>query len=565
MHTLTNIVRIALALLSAMPAVWAQSAGSTEWVAVQGDTSPGFRYTAFVETASGRYVAVGEGGALMTSDDAGATWQYSIIEHTAGKYFGTISDIKPVGSSIVAIATSLVPSNNAYGLPFEARTTLLSSADEGRSWSVAPFPFTKAFAGRDYEGLALTGLHVAPDGSLLAYGTTQLSSGLVTWSIGGAVFRRSGGWNQATFQRGRLSSMATAGGRLVAAGFQTVLDSADGGGWNGYSFLAADFQAGGPLPFDIVKRLDASQITYQGGEYVMQAQTYVPLKQFPRIFTPTIDHAYTFKSANPFDGARRWNGTEHNRVYPNLMTRNGNLLSVARGAYVSGSGGQSWTLADDSVQLNTPSLGPVGTSGVIAIGNSDEVWRSNDSGASWDKILDLDAGPELTVEARVADVVYATLYTRVFRSFDNGVNWEEVFDTHDLTGSFHAPHFVGSNQGQILAVRGDTLLLGSDDGESWTARSLPDNQTLGRLIVGHNGRLILAVPETGPFANSMIVHTSDDNGATWQSTSFDTNVRTTRGEFGGYQSGVRVGRDRIVYIAEGRRKPVGSESSVLTC
>ena len=33
--------------------------------------------------------------------------------------------------------------------------------------------------------------------------------------------------------------MDDANGRLVASGFQTVLDSADGAGWNGYRFVDA--------------------------------------------------------------------------------------------------------------------------------------------------------------------------------------------------------------------------------------------------------------------------------------------------------------------------------------
>lgn len=558
MGSILNPVAGCAAIFLAISAVaWGQRPDTADWRLVRGDNSPGFRYSAFVETAGGRLVAAGGGGALMTSDDGGNTWEYSIIEENGRPFFGTITDLERDGNGVVGIATALVPSNNVYGLPFEGRTKLLTSGDGGRNWSISPFPFREAFAGRDYEGLALTGLHRAPDGSLLAYGTTQLSSGVVTWSIGGAVFRKSGGgWNQATFQRGRLSSMATANSRLVAAGFQTVLDSADGGGWNGYSFLAADFRDGASsLPFDIVKRLDASDVVYQNGEYIMQAQTYVPLPGYPRIFTATIDHSYTFRSTDPFGPARRWEGSEHARVYPNLLSVGSSLVSILGGAYRSTNGGQSWSTADASVFVSTPSYGRVGAQSVVAIGSSEDVWRSDDAGSTWSKVLDLDDGPDLRTPFRAGSKLYAFAPgAKVWRSSDNGVTWEQILDIHAMTGSFSTPGYVGVNGGEVLIAQGDALLASADDGANWTMREVPSSGTLGRLIVGHGGRLVFVIRDSGPLANGVLVHTSENNGQTWQTNFVETDARIVRAEYGDFGSAVRAGGNRIVYLAEGFKR-----------
>lgn len=526
-HCLYVVLFSVLTLLAASTVLAAQeSRVGDQWTTVRGDLSPGVSYNAFIETATGRLLAAGRGGRLMISDDGGANWRYDFIR-IAGEpepFNGSIDDIirfGPSGSQLVATSVSLVPSSNSFGLPFEGRTTLLFSSDDGNSWRKEPFPITEAWfsGGILIPGVALGGLHVSPAGELLAYGTTMLSNLAVTWSIGGAVFRRtnSGNWVQAFFELGRLDSMSDANGRLVASGFQTVIDSADGAGWNGYSFDQANMLVSGqPLDPDIRDRLFATEIVYHNNEYVMQAQSHVPIprEDGPRIFTRAIDHAYTFRSANPFDGGRQWVGTEQNRVYAFLLTVGGKLLSLFRGIYQDN--GSNWSLVDDTVQLFTRSYGRAGAQSVVAVKSSEEVWRSNDAGTTWTKLLDLDPGPDLRVLLRVGDAIYARGDgSTLWRSIDNGLNWVQIADIAAQTGSS-----LGTlrSKGNLLIAtlgRGDRFALSSDGGFTWQTRTIPaePGEALRDIVVGSGGRLI-AAPKSLSIQDSMF-YTSDDDGLNW--------------------------------------------------
>lgn len=524
------------------------------WSTVRGDQSPGVTYTAFIETSTGRLIAAGGGGQLMISDDAGVSWRYAVITIDGKPFHGAIFDMIRFGSSgsqLVATSIVLVESSNAFGLPFEGRTTLLFSGDDGNTWQSEQFPVSEAlFGGRPFPGIALGGLHISPAGELLAYGTTMLSNFPVIWSIGGAVFRRTntGNWEQAFFELGRLDSMSDADGRLVASGFRTVIDSADGAGWNGYSFDRANMLVNGqPLDPDIKNRLSASDVVFHNNEYVIQAQSHVPRPGNPRILTSAIDHTYTFRSANPFDGGRQWQGTEHNRVYPFLLSVGNNLLSMFAGIHATGNNGAGWSLVDGMVKLFTRSYGRVGTQSVVAVRSSEEVWRSDNAGASWTKLLDLDPGGDLRVGLRVGNALYAKegygFDANVWKSVDNGLNWVEVANLRAQTG--RGSGVLRSNNGLLLTPQGgDQLALSSDGGQTWQTRAIPgkNNETLFDIVIGAGGRLI-AAPKSLSIRDSMF-YTSDDNGDSWVSRPAPIGFGETP------KMGLAVG-ERIIYLLNG--------------
>ena len=65
-----------LTALLAISTAQAQFRAGDTWGVVRGDNSPGFAYSTFVETPSGRWLAAGPGGDLMLSDNQGADWRY---------------------------------------------------------------------------------------------------------------------------------------------------------------------------------------------------------------------------------------------------------------------------------------------------------------------------------------------------------------------------------------------------------------------------------------------------------------------------------------------------------
>src|SRR5690606_12011454 len=138
--------------------------------------------------------------------------------------------------------------------PFAGRTYLYLSDDNGDTWSRHPFPevTTTHPTFGPFDGVALRRLFVTNDGRLLAYGTTVVSNLFVTWSIGGLIYRSFDGenWERSTFELGPIEEIAYSSsiGRMVAAGYGTMIDSADGAGWNGYAMKTANVTTpGGPL------------------------------------------------------------------------------------------------------------------------------------------------------------------------------------------------------------------------------------------------------------------------------------------------------------------------------
>ncbi len=520
------------------------------WTRVRGDLSPGLSYNAFVATPSGRWIAAGGGGRLMISDDNGANWRYDTILENGQPLDGNVTDLVLLGNTIVGTATRLIPSSNRFQIPFEGQTKIISSIDNGSSWQVETFPVREAIAsvGR-FPGIYLTHLFVTPGGGLIAYGTTLLSNGFGGFYIGGLIFRRMGAsWQQMYFSLGALQSMAQTGSRLAAAGFQTVLDSADGGGWNGYRLSEAQYNVdGNVLGPDVLEGLNGSDITFLNGNYVMQTQLFRRSESIPELFEAVAVRNFVLESPNPFDGGRNWTGTELSRLYPDWLNVDGQLLSVGgRGAQIS-STGADWMVADDTVREGFGSVGAIDNQTVISVGNSDEVWRSDNRGSSWSKILDQDPGPNMSNPFRVGNRILALgqdFRQRVWSSVDNGATWVEFADLQEQTGIAGFTRIRGSGD-RLFSAQGNQVITSTDEGKSWAALPYPASpETTGVLIdvvVGQNGRLIIA-PEDRTIGPEADFFTSDDNGQTW----------TQREGVGGFGStpefGIHAGGGRIIYL-----------------
>lgn len=532
----------------------AQEPVGERWSAVRGDGSPGVSYSSFVETPNGRWLAAGPGGQLMLSDNSGGDWRYQVILDADGQpVFGNISDMVVVGNTVVATLVGLRDSSGGESnLPYVGRTRILSSGNNGESWTVSEFPIqTALFNGFPFPGVFLSKLFLAPNGQLLAYGSTVQSNGAVGYFIGGAIFRQQGGtWEQANFELGPLQSMSVAdNGRLVAAGFQTVLDSADGAGWNGYSLTDANMNLNGqPLSFEVKEALNASDITFVGNNYVMQTQQFRRSTANENIFIVGNERSVIFTSPNPFDGGRIWNGTQAPRVYPNWINMGSRLVSAFDKAF-SSSGGTSWVEVDDTVAPFASSVGRVDSQGIVAVGNSDEVWQSADGGQSWNKSLDADPGENLRLEVFVGNVMLARAGNNaIWRSVDNGNTWVEGADYRDQTGRSGLTPLRRSGN-RVFATQGDAdrIITSADLGLNWEVLPVPGSggDDLLDVVVGQGGRLIVAPESRGISPPETDFFTSDDDGQTWV-------PRTAPLSFGETpKRGLHVGKGRIIYLMNG--------------
>jgi len=547
------------AIVLAAPIAYGQFRAGDTWGVVRGDNSPGFAYSTFIETPSGRWLAAGPSGALMFSDNQGAAWHYDVITDDTGRpLFGNISDMVVHNGQIVATLVSFESSVGQTGqggppLPFIGRTQLLTSDNNGDSWAVADFPVPNAVFGGPLTGVAFPGvflphLFVTPGGELLAYGTTAQSSGAYALFLGGVVFRKTGTiWEQKAFELGVLQSMSIGGsGELIASGFRTLLESDDGIFWRGHSMADADFSLNGvPLDPGEKELLNGSDITFINGQYVMQTQEFRRSRNNPNIVVAANQRSVIYQSPDPFAPSRSWTGTQVNRVWPKWLNMGARLLSVVDAAW-SSSNGVNWSNVDSSVMPLSLSVGRFGTQGVVAIGSGDEVWTSNDAGQTWSKILDQDPGADVFIRGKVNDVLLAvgqgagTARDSLYRSVDNGQTWVEALRLDDVSafGEIGVPA-VSDGRLYVNAGYSDRIIVSEDTGLSWEEILIPtvSMQGLRNVTIGDAGRLI--VPQSTFSPN---IHVSDDGGLSWDTRpsplAFEDNVKR----------GLHVGGGRIVYL-----------------
>ena len=556
-HSMSGLA-LTLLLLTASSAQAQFRAGDT-WGVVRGDNSPGFAYSTFAETPSGRWLAAGPGGALMFSDNEGAEWHFDVITDEMGRpLFGNISDMVVHNGQLVATLVSFELSRGQNGrggppLPYVGRTQILTSDNNGESWTVADFPVPNAVFEGPLSDVAVPGvflphLFVTPSGELLAYGTTAQSSGVFAFFVGGVIFRKLGTiWEQKAFELGVLQSMAIGGsGELIASGFRTLLESEDGTFWNGHSMVDANFDLNGvPLDFGEKELLNGSDITFINGQYVMQTQEYRRSRNNPNIIVAENQRSVIYQSPDPFAPSRAWTGTQVNRIWPGWINMGSQLLSVVDAAW-SSSNGINWTNVDPSVAPLALSVGRVGAQGVVAVGSGEEVWTSDDSGQSWNKIVDKDPGSDVFIRGKVGDVLLAvgrgegTARDALYRSVDNGQTWVEalVLDEISASGGIGDPVASGGRT-YVNAGFSDRIITSDDTGLSWEEILIPNNSSrgLGNVTIGSGGRLIVPQPTFSPN-----IHISDDGGESWitrpSPLAFEDRVKR----------GLHAGDGRIIYL-----------------
>jgi BNR repeat-like domain len=489
-----------------------------EWEGRRGDLTPGFRYNAAAVTNSGRIVAVG-GGQLMISDDGGTTWDFRQIEVSGVAVRGHVTDIVNFNGKLVALYAWLEDAPSGSQLPLAARTYILTSSDNGNTWINTPFPHTtvNSMAGVFY-GVNLSGLHVSPGGKLIAYGTTTVcSSPVLQWMIGGLIYYSSNGssWDLGTFSHGALFDVTDAGGRMVATGFTTVMDSADGAGWNGYKFGDANVQVSGGslLPYEKRRSLFVTDIEYVGGNYVAQAARLIPLEGTTNVYTGAADKLYTLISPNPFDGGRLWTAYEQSRYFGRFWNAGSSILAVGAGAYSSGNG-QSFSLQDATVNGRSGSVAQVNSSTFVSVGSSNEVWKTTNSGGTWAKLWNKVVGPDLRVIANIDGTIFAKANNReLWASTDNGETW--ALRNANVNGTY-----LIKSGNQLILPNGTAASVNvSDDfGVTWKTRTVNTTSEAGAsaYILGRTptGRLILAGNGRSASGDGKF-YVSDDNGDTW--------------------------------------------------
>ena len=488
-----------------------------EWRTVRGDLSPGLRYDYMTTTPSGRLLALTDDGALMYSDSGGTSWTYGKIKVGGVRPKGSFSFLTTIGGSVIAVSRSLVEANQGL-FKYVVRSYLYTSSDNGNTWSETVFPIDHVqYGGIQIFGTDIRGLALGPGGNLLAYGTVSGSNnGVILWSIGGAIFRNSGGtWSQVHFGYGPVWKVADADGRAVATAHNAILDSADGGGWNGYVMDEAMVTlSGNPLNSDHLDRLRVTDVEVVGGTYVAQAATFVPIG--PNADSSSVDHIYTISSPTPFGPSRNWTAYNQTHFYGKYLKAGTSILGIGGLGQIWKSSNAGASFAQSSTGASIPWGLASGTSAstFVAVESSDVAWRSTNTGSSWSKVFDIAVGPDYFLIGRFAGKLYAEGDGDLWVSEDEGESWQ-LFSTSYNAGS---GGFVEAGGGRIVArTGGASLQVSDDDGLNWSSRTITDTLTVilrGGIARTPTGRLV--APATGRSVSNLgRFYVSDDNGETW--------------------------------------------------
>ena len=518
-HFATRAASLIFLALS-VSALTAQDIGD-EWTGRRGDANPNLTYTAMVTTATGRMIAVGSFGQLMYSDNGGSHWDFSRIEVGGRGVIGNITDIKEfsIGNTgsrrLIATAVHLT---SGGPLGFVGRTVLYHSSNNGTTWTEQPFPYNdvELGGGLNYAGVVLTGLHVSPSGEILAYGTTNVArSPFLVWSIGGLIYRSVDGvnWNLARFAYGPLYHMAGAGGRVIAVGANTVLDSADGAGWNGYFLDRAAVMDGGQLmSYEDADRVRLYDVVEQGGNFT--AYGIIHKRIGPIIETAAIARQFTLTSSAPFGPGRIWDVHNQSTDPGNFVPTGGELLGIGLGGVrASSNNGETFSVRNTSPRPRGRSYTKSG-SNITVVNSSSEVWKSTSSGATWSKVWDVPEIPNINVLGVFFGRLYGVSYyggsNGIYVSSDNGETWTQI---STVTGSVIRQ--VGNRlimpKGPASAVR-----ISDDEGATWQDRTVASTTAAGNHIaLTPTGRLVMAASGKS-VSNQGVFYVSDDDGETWQ-------------------------------------------------
>jgi photosystem II stability/assembly factor-like uncharacterized protein len=184
----------------------------------------------------------------------------------------------------------------------------------------------------------------------------------------------------------------------------------------------------------------------------------------------------------------------------------------------SGSSNISWILPDPSAP------------GTVLIGASWDVWRTTDSGLSWDRVLQhLDAGG-LFLGPAVSDpfqpgVFYLSTGRAVYKSIDHGATWQLAGEVPLLPDvqEYTFIEWLGVDPevpGTLYAVEREwdsvgALFVSADGGATWTYRAASPMRGSRFAIVNDGTRkfLMAAIVDGGTESDLFV---STDEGLTWQ-------------------------------------------------
>ena len=518
---------------------------------------------------------VGEGGALLKSENAGATWR-SVADNVdwrdgvpPGASEDPVPEPSPSRPDLFSVAAS---PDGSLAIAVGSGGTVLTSDDNGESWTERDSRSSATLFSVAFDASTARAIAVGDRGTVL----TSSDNG-ATWSVSDSD------------SSNVLSSVAfdASTARAIAVGDQgTVLTSDDSGRfWTKREFgsvspllsvtfaastgraiavgLGSDFETDGKRAWginplgDFERGLGATVFTSEDYGTTWTERDSGPSLRFTFVaFDARIGRAIAVGSIGTVftsdDYGRTW--TVHAsdfRENLNSVTfdaSTGRVYAVGDDGTVvaSNDGGDTWTVrARGSAALFSSVALDASTGRAISVWDEGVVLTSDDSGATWTEHA---SGPSMVPRSVAFDATTGRAIAvgdegAVLTSDDSGVTWTERKTGSTATEGLTSITFDATTDRAIAVGDAGTVVTSDDGGVTWTERDSGSSKKLYSVAFDASTGRAIAVGSGGG------VLTSNDHGATWT-------------------EGASVSKNALYSVAfgasTGRAIAVGDESTVLT-
>lgn len=238
---------------------------------------------------------------------------------------------------------------------------------------------------------------------------------------------------------------------------------------------------------------------------------------------------------------------------------------MVAGVYKSTNGGADWTAANvlkdgqnflAALNVAKMAFDPKNREIVFASGYNDGLYKSEDSGTTWTRILSKIFTFDFALSPLDSNVIYAAGYFadkgRVVKTQDGGKSWEEIYSEASVSVSVRSLSLnpIDTNQVAIGNSNGD-LIISNDGGITWVLKK-SFNDRINRVF-WQNGQVYVLVRGKGLY-KSVTLSTGEFSELTESLTKSSSFLQNFSGlnEQSFYQAFIDTLSPSLIYLTAGK-------------
>lgn len=228
------------------------------------------------------------------------------------------------------------------------------------------------------------------------------------------------------------------------------------------------------------------------------------------------------------DGAKSWTNPRNGIPFPGyvvdnlVIDRDGRLWAACWGLWgggvvaVSDDRGQTWTRRDrglEDVSVRAIAIDP-NDADFVLVGGLDGVYKSIDSGVTWEKLSPHENVESLAIDPRNRDTIYVGTWRQGWRSDDGGKIWKHINNGMVLDTDMFGISINPSDPDNIWVATCGWVYNTKNRGDQWTRyRDGFDNRRI------HDVEVDPCDPNTVYAGSVAGLYRSDDAGRSWYAVS----------------------------------------------